>query len=87
MFKEWFQLMQTLTEINLSAQRVIGLRMVRIAGGGTVGMREAQRMVTEKLVAGVEANALLLSGASLHTTAKRYRSAVRANERRLNKSK
>ncbi len=87
MFKEWFQLMQTLTEMNLSAQRVIGLRMVRLAGGGNIGMREAQRMITEKLIAGAEANALLLSGASFHTTAKRYRRAVRANERRLNKRK
>ena len=87
MFKDWFELMQTMAETNFAAQRVIGLRMMRLAGGGPGGMREAQRMVMEKLVASAEANALLLSGASLNTVTKHYRTAVRANERRLNKSK
>ena len=87
MLKAWFQLMQTVAETNLAAQRVIGLRMMRLAGGGAIGVREAQRMVVEKLAVGAEANMLLLSGGSLDTAAKKYRSAVRANERRLNKRK
>lgn len=87
MFKEWFQLMQTMAETNLAAQRVIGLRMMRLAGGGAIGLREAQRMVTEKMIVGAEASALLMSGANLNAATKRFRRAVRANERRLNKRK
>jgi hypothetical protein len=87
MFGAWFQLMQTLAETNLAASRVIGLRMVRLAGGGELGLREAQRMVAEKLSVGVEANTLLLVGGSLHAAAKRYHRAVHENERRLTKGK
>ena len=79
--------MQTVAETNLAAQRVIGLRMMRLAGGGAIGAREVQRMITEKMIVGGEAGALLLTGANAHKVAKRYRRAVRANERRLNKRK
>jgi hypothetical protein len=86
MFGAWLQLMRTVTEANLSAPYVIAMRMNRLAQGGALATREAQRMVTEKIAVAAEANLLLLTG-GLHSAAKRYRNAVRANERRLKKRK
>ena len=87
MFEHWLQLMQTATETTFAAQRVVALRMMRLAGGGAAASREAQRMVLEKIAVAAEANLMLLSGAGPHSVTKRYRRAVRANERRLSKPK
>lgn len=86
MFGAWLRLMQTVTEANLSAPYVIAMRMNRLAQGGAMATREAQRMITEKIAVAAEANLLLWTG-GLHPAAKKYRNAVRANERRLKKGK
>lgn len=73
------------------AQRVIALRMMRIAAGGALAKRETQRMVSEKVAAFGEAQmaavAALASGMSVKAAAKRaeapYRRRVRANRKRL----
>lgn len=67
----------------LEAQTVIGLRMMRLAGGGARAEAEARRMVTEKAAATAEAVATLALGGSPQTVIKRTRSRVRANARRL----
>ena len=75
----------------LEAQSVIALRLMRIAGGGALGAREAQRMVTEKVTALAAAQMAgglaLASGKSFEAAAKLaaapIRSRVRANHRRL----
>jgi hypothetical protein len=72
---------------------VIALRMMRFAAGGARGQSEARRMTTEKIAAGVEAQATAVSGAItgqsdtvvagkvLRILQKR----VRANKRRLSR--
>jgi hypothetical protein len=85
--KAWFDAMQ----IGIDMQRVIALRMVRLAAGGPLASKEAHRMVAEKIVALGEAQGAaflaLATGASPSTAAGRarapYRRAVRANKRRL----
>ena len=81
--QDWFRLFGIVAETNLAAQRVIALRMLRLARGGQVSQREARRMVVEKIAAAVQTNLMLAGGANLDRVAKHYRSAVRANERRL----
>lgn len=73
------------------SQRVIALRMMRLAGGGPGAATEASRMVAEKVAAFTEAQAAIAStmmlGGSLETAKRKayapYRRAVRANRRRL----
>ena len=73
------------------SQRVIALRMMRMAGGGPLAVTEASRMISEKVAAFSEAQgaitATMITGGSLDTAAAKayapYRRAVRANNRRL----
>ena len=76
------------------AQCVIGLRMMKIAAGGVVGSREAQRMLTEKLLSQIElqmrfATALMLGNPQTYakTAVRHYQSKVGANRRRLTRRK
>lgn len=72
-------------------QRVIALRMMRLAAGGPQAATEARRMVSEKLAAFGEAHGAIMgalaTGSSLDTAAAKayapYRRYVRANSRRL----
>lgn len=85
----WFEM----ARLGADVQRVMTLRMMRIAGGGEIGQREAQLMVTEKMAAFGEAQlaaaTALATGKSLKIAHQRalapYRSHVRANRRRLAK--
>ncbi|MGH6963683.1 MAG: hypothetical protein ACREE0_04310 [Phenylobacterium sp.] len=78
--------------LGLEASTVIGLRTMKIAQGGAAGEAEAQRMVQEKIDAGLALQALALTGglgmnpatASARTLA-HYRRKVSANRRRLMK--
>ncbi|GLS47553.1 hypothetical protein GCM10007885_03970 [Methylobacterium gnaphalii] len=72
--------------LGLEAQKVIGMRMVRIAWGGQAGQAELQSMVSEKISAGLEAFGTLLSGGSPEMVVERYREHVAANVERLTKS-
>jgi len=73
------------------AQRVIALRMMRVAAGGAVAASETQRMLLEKVIANTQAQfaacMTLAAGrqieAAARAAAKPYRKAVRANHRRL----
>jgi hypothetical protein len=70
---------------------VIALRTLRIAGGGAAARSEAQRMISEKVIANAQAQ--LAAGMALaggrglegakRAAAKPYRKAVLANRRRL----
>ena len=51
MFPTWMRLMFESSLLGLEAQRVIALRMMALAGGGSRAQAEAQRMITEKGVA------------------------------------
>lgn len=63
----------------IEAQRVIELRLVRLAWGGSEGLAEAQSMVIEKVHAASEAMTTLMFGGSPETVIARYREHVAAN--------
>ena len=83
----WFEAVRFSADV----QRVMTLRMVRLASGGPDAATEAQQMISEKLAAFGEAQMVLMSalatGSCRDTTAAQvyapYRRAVRANSRRL----
>ena len=77
-------------QLGFDAQRVIGLRMMCLAAGGSRAQTEAQRMIVEKSAALLEAQmtvATALATGRGHNAAKTvlsgYRRKVRANHRRL----
>ncbi|MCJ2014744.1 hypothetical protein [Methylobacterium sp. J-076] len=67
----------------IESQRVIQLRLVRLAWGGREGQAEAQSMVIEKVHAAGEAMMTLMRGGSPETVIARYREHVAANTKRL----
>ena len=83
----WWKLSSDLTMANLEAQRVIGLRLAKLAKGGAAANREARRMVVEKVAAHAEMTIALASGKSPQSVLRRYRTIMRANGKRLSKSR
>jgi hypothetical protein len=93
MINPWFALTHEAMRLGIDAQRVVALRLMRIAAGGASGAAEARRMVTEKFDAmasaqaalanamwtGQDGNALALKTISI------YGERVRANRRRLSR--
>ena len=83
----WFDAAAFATE----AQWVVALRMVRLAAGGALAATETQRMVSEKVLAGAQAQIAAASAltagrgfaGAARAAATPYRRAVRANRRRL----
>jgi hypothetical protein len=94
MFNPWLALTFKAMEVGFDAQNVIALRMMRLSAGGARGQKEAFRMVSEKFVAGIEAQATAVSG--LMTGQKDtvvadqvlqgLQKRVRANKRRLSRT-
>lgn len=87
MLKAWVEWTLDAALLGLAVQRVVGLRLMKIAAGGPPARTEAQRMVTEKTAALAEAASTLAAGGSARTVIGRYRTRVRVNERRLSRSK
>jgi len=71
--------------LGIEMQRVVALRLMKIAAGGPAAQVEASRMVTEKAAAFAEAATMLALGGSSKKVIRRYRSHVRANARRLSR--
>lgn len=67
----------------MEAQRVIELRLVRIAWGGAEAQAEMVSMVGEKVVAAMEAANTLMAGGTHGQVIARYRELVADNTRRL----
>ncbi|GJE43683.1 hypothetical protein [Methylobacterium soli] len=65
------------------AQKVIELRLVRIAWGGREANAEMQSMVSEKIGASIEAAGTLMTGGTPEVVILRYREHVAANTKRL----
>ena len=87
---DWFALALDSWSMGVEASAVIGLRMVRLAGGGAAAESEARLMVTEKFGAALDLQALAMRGAlggDLGIVASRslrqVGARVRANRRRL----
>jgi hypothetical protein len=93
MFNPWFFLFFKSVQLGFEAQSVIALRMMRFAAGGDTAQREARRMITDKIAAAVEMQAVAASGiASGHPDAVVagkvlgiLKKRVRANKRRLSR--
>jgi len=83
MFNDWLRLTFDAALLGFESQRVVGLRLACLAAGGAVAEAEAQRMILEKGTAFVEAATTLALGGSAEKVIRRYRTHVRANERRL----
>jgi hypothetical protein len=69
--------------LGVEAQLVIGLRLAAIARGGPTAEAETRLMVTEKMVAALQAGGMLAQGASTRSVISFYRSRVQENVRRL----
>jgi hypothetical protein len=93
MFNPWFSLIFQTMQMGFEAQSVIALRMMRFAAGGPAAQTEARRMITDKVAAGVEMQAVaasaiasgqkdtVIAGKVLGVVKRR----VRANKRRLSR--
>jgi hypothetical protein len=86
----WVGICMDAWRLGLEASQVIGLRTLKIAAGGPEGEAEAERMVAEKIDAGLALRTMAMTGAlgfnpasaSARTLA-HYRRKVQANRRRL----
>lgn len=85
MFNQWMKLSSDLMMAHFEAQRVIALRLAKLAQGGAAAEAESHRMVAEKLTAAAEAATSLATGKSPGSVVRRYRTIMRANERRLSR--
>jgi hypothetical protein len=90
----WFGVLNTWLEaasFSMDVQRVMALRIMRLASGGPLAATEAQRMISEKVSAFGEAQVAiataLTTGSSLYAATAEaygpYRRCVRANCLRL----
>jgi hypothetical protein len=57
----------------MESQRVVGLRFMKIAGGGRAAQTELGRMLTEKPAALAEAATTVMTGGSAKAIVRRYR--------------
>jgi hypothetical protein len=74
-----------LAMLGVEAQMVIGERIAMLMVDGPRARKEAQRMVTEKVLAAGAAAVTLATGGTPNTVVRGYRKKVRANHRRLTK--
>lgn len=76
--------------LGMEASAVIGLRVMRMAAGGTDAAAEAQLMVSEKMQAAFELQTAMITGqlgatplAGTRKVLRHYRRKVKANRKRL----
>jgi hypothetical protein len=79
----WF----SMAAMAVDASLVIPLRLAKIAAGGGAGTREANGMVTEKLMAANRAAVMLATGGKPEAVLRHYGRKVRANRKRLAKQR
>ncbi|MDP4022679.1 hypothetical protein Q8W71_08600 [Methylobacterium sp. NEAU 140] len=79
----WWKAGLDMAMLGFEAQGVIAQRMAMLAMGGPAAQLEAQRMVTEKVMAAGEAALMVASGASNGRVIRHYRRKVQANAKRL----
>jgi len=82
MLESWMRLALDTTLLGLEAQSVVGMRLSQIAMGQATPA-EAQLMVTEKLLAFMDAATTVAAGGSAHLVVYSYRQRVQANAERL----
>ena len=79
--------MWALDDAGATSNRVIGLRIANLMRGGKTAQREAQRMVSEKMLAAAKAGTSLMAGASGDKIVEQYRKKVAANAKRLSRQR
>jgi hypothetical protein len=79
MFFPWY----TILMLGLESNRVIGLRLMKLAGGARAAQDEARLMLSEKVNASFEAGAVLMQGGGVLSVVDRYREHVAENSDRL----
>jgi hypothetical protein len=79
MFFPWHTIMMLAIESN----GVVGLRLMKLASGGSDAQVEADLMLREKIDAAFEAGATLMTGGTVGCIVDRYRDHVSANSSRL----
>ncbi len=82
MLGSWMKLTMDTALLGLEAQGVIGLRLTQIAMGQG-SSAEVQLMMTEKMLALMDAATTVAAGGSAHAVVEDYRRRVQANARRL----
>src|SRR3954466_7217084 len=87
MLNDWMKMTCHAMMLGLESQQVICQRLMRIAAGGKGARFETERMVTEKIAAFGEAAGTLATGGSADKVIRRYRTHVKANNRRLSRRK
>jgi hypothetical protein len=85
MFRNWLKFAWDANLLALEAQQVMAMRVMKISLGGRRGSEEAERMLSEKILAAGQAGMRLARGGSGHSVVKQYRRKVRANRKRLAK--
>jgi hypothetical protein len=83
----WIKLQSDMLLAGGEAQRVIALRLMKLSRGGPAAVREANQMVAEKMAAHAQAALTLAVGGSPEKVLRRYRTIMRANEKRLSHPK
>ena len=78
-----FFLFYSTSMLGLESGNVIGLRMLKLACGGSDALDEMHLMLGEKVNAAFESGANLMAGASADSVVDRYRQHVAANADRL----
>jgi hypothetical protein len=73
--------------LGVESNRVIGLRIAKLMRGGKAAKREAERMVSEKVLAATKAGTSLMAGASGDEIVAQYRRKVAANAKRLSRKR
>jgi hypothetical protein len=81
----WWKLSFETGLLALEAQRVILLRLARLAQGGSAANAEAVRMVVEKAAVGANLAVGLGLGGGPRSAVRKYRTRVRRNSRRLSR--
>jgi len=79
----WWKFPWDVAATNLEAQSVIALRLTKLAKGVRAAQKEAHKMVSEKILASIEAATTLACGGAPEKVLRRYRTIMRANTKRL----
>ncbi|ACK50243.1 conserved hypothetical protein; putative signal peptide [Methylocella silvestris BL2] len=78
-----FRSTHAFTSLLIESNSVIGLRLLKLAMGGSSASDETSLMINEKIDAGFEAMSTLIAGGSFDEVIGRYREHVAANADRL----
>jgi|BarGraIncu00222A_1022003.scaffolds.fasta_scaffold74562_2 hypothetical protein len=73
----------TIMMLAIESNGVVGLRLMKLASGGSDAQVEADLMLREKIDAAFEAGATLMTGGTVGCIVDRYRDHVSANSSRL----